>query len=361
MSVSDESVVVAMSGGVDSSVAAALLLDEGREVTGAFLCLRRFARGAAASGRCCSPQDAADARRVADILGIDLVTLPVSDAFEPIIDDFVSEYARGRTPNPCIHCNARIKFAGLFDLAGKVGAGRVATGHHARMVRQAGRAAIARAKARDKDQSYALLGLPRGRLGRILLPIGELEGKEQVRRIAREMGLPVHDKPDSQDVCFVPEGGHAALLESQAPEALRGGPIVDAGGATLGTHDGYGRFTIGQRRGLRVAAGVPMYVTRIDPATATVTLGGRDELLSRHLSASGANWHRDVPERFEATVQIRYNHAGAKGQVRITGEGTFEVRFDEPVAAVTPGQAAVAFEGECLLGGGWIDSPEAGR
>ena len=356
MSVREERVVVAMSGGVDSAVAAALLLDEGRDVTGAFLCLRRFARAAATSRTCCSPHDAHDARRVADILGIDLVTLPVSDAFEPIIEDFVREYAHGRTPNPCIHCNARIKFGHLFDLAGTVGAGFIATGHHARIIHYRGQPAIARARGREKDQSYALFGVPRRRLAQMLLPIGELEGKEQVRRIALGMGLPVHDKPDSQEVCFVPEGDHVALLQRRAPEALRAGPIVDAGGKTLGAHDGYGRFTVGQRRGLRVAAGVPMYVTRIDPETATVTVGPREELLAGGLSASGASWHCDVPERFEATVQIRYNHAGAKGTVRITGETTFEVRFEEPVAAVTPGQAAVAFDGDRLLGGGWIDS-----
>jgi len=354
MSQTNDKVLVAMSGGVDSAVAAALLLDDGYDVTGAFLCLTRD-EGREHSRACCSPRDAADARRIADALGIPLITLPVSDSFDPIIDDFAAEYARGRTPNPCVHCNATIKFGRLFDVADAVGARYLASGHYARIVHHDGQPAIARARGRNKDQSYALFAVPRHRLGRILLPIGEMEGKEQVRARARGMGLPVHDKPDSQEVCFVPDGDYASLLRTRAPDALRPGKIVNSTGEVLGAHDGYARFTVGQRRGLKVAAGVPMYVTRIDAATATVTIGPPDELLARGLAAAGANWHCDVPARFDAAIQVRYHHEATEGSVRITSETTFEAGFVSPVPAVTPGQAAVVYDGDRLVGGGWIE------
>ena len=350
----DNKVLVAMSGGVDSSAAAALLLEEGCDVVGVFMCLS--APGGSAASRCCSQADAADAARVAEVLGIELVRLPVNDAFEEIIANFAAEYARGRTPNPCIHCNRMIKFGRLFDLAPSLGAGCVATGHHARIDAFGGEPAVMRARDRGKDQSYALFAVSRDRLERILLPVGALAGKDEVRAVARRMGLPVYDKPDSQEVCFVPDGDYAGLLRRRAPEALRAGDVVTGDGRVLGRHDGYGRYTIGQRRGLGVAAGEPRYVTRIDPATATVTIGPREEVMSAHLMASAANWHCDVPEEFEATVQIRYNHPGAEGTVRLTGEATFEVEFAHPVEAVTPGQAAVVYDADRLLGGGWIDS-----
>jgi len=344
-----------MSGGVDSSVAAALLKRNGAEVTGVFMCLGSAAVVDAVSSGCCSPQDAADARRVADALGIDLHVVDLSRQFRGIIADFALEYARGRTPNPCIRCNAEIKFGRLVELAESLGAGYVATGHHARTVTADGRPAIARAAG--KDQSYALFAVPRGTLGRIVLPVGEIRQKSTVRRIARELGLVVHDKPDSQEICFADGDDYSEILRRWAPQALRSGDIVDSSGRVLGRHEGFGRFTVGQRRGVGVAAGEPMYVTRIDPASATVTIGPRQELLAKSLSASGANWHQPVDDEFHATVQIRYNHTGAPGRVWLTGPETFQVEFDEPVVAVTPGQAVVVYDGHVLLGGGWIDSP----
>jgi len=356
------SALVAMSGGVDSSLAAALLLERGRRVTGVFMRLGAAVESAArldGAGGCCSPADADDARRVADHLGIDLVVLDLAEDFEPIIERFVREYEHGRTPNPCILCNAWLKFGRLIRHADSLGVRHIATGHYARVDDRPG---LSRGASRAKDQSYALFGLSREILRRVLLPIGEFADKSAVRAAARERGLPTHDKPDSQDICFVPGGDYTGLLRLRAPAALTPGEVVDSAGCVLGRHDGYARFTIGQRRGVRIAAKQPLYVTHIDPATARVTLGPREQLLRRHLRATNANWHVDVlracSERseFDATVQIRYNHAGAAARVRITSTDTFEVEFTDPIAAITPGQAAVVYDGDRLLGGGWIDS-----
>jgi tRNA-specific 2-thiouridylase len=292
---------------------------------------------------------------VAEALGIDLHVLRAEDPFEQLIEEFAAEYARGRTPNPCIRCNAEIKFARLLKLTDDLGARYVATGHHARMAAVAGRAAVARGKAAGKDQSYALFAVPTEWLDRILLPIGEVDDKSVVRQIARELGLVVHDKPDSQEICFADGDDYTAILAARAPQALRTGEIVNSAGKVLGRHDGIGRFTIGQRRGLGVAAGTPLYVTAIDPAAARVVVGPREELLRSRLSASQAYWQQPAADCFHATVQIRYNHRGAGATVRRTDSTCFEVEFDQPVSAVTPGQAAVVYDGDVLLGGGWID------
>jgi len=352
-----DKVIVAMSGGVDSAVAAGLLLKEGYDVTGVFMCLGAAAGPDGASRGCCTPQDADDARRAAQTLGIRLYVLDLADAFAPVIDNFVAEYVRGRTPNPCIHCNSLIKFGHLVRRADALGVRHVATGHHARIVSGAAGPCIGRAAERQKDQSYALFGIDRSVLGRILLPVGDLGGKDRVRQLARNLGLALHDKPDSQEVCFVPDDDYTQLLRTRAPEALREGQIVNQNGQVVGTHRGYARYTIGQRRGLGVAAAEPMYVTAIDPADARVTIGPRACLMSDRLTASRANWHAETPRAFDATVQVRYNHGGAEARVTLTGPETFEVRFAEPVNAITPGQAAVVYDrrNETLLGGGWID------
>lgn len=351
-------VLAAMSGGVDSSVAAALLMEQGFEVTGIFMCQQKQFKERVESRSCCSPADAEDARRVADALGIELIVFPTSAFFEKIIDYFAAEYARGRTPNPCVHCNAFIKFGQMFHLADSMKIDYIATGHYARMIQKDGSPAIARARSRKKDQSYNLFGISIERLPHILLPIGELEDKEAVRETARRMGLKVHDKPDSQEICFAPDGDYASIIRERTPGAFRPGKMVAQDGTVLGEHNGIVNFTIGQRRGLGVSGGKPLYVIRIDAATSTVTLGEKMDLICRHLRADKANWHRpNIPEQFEAIVQIRSNHRGARGVVRLDGRDRFEVEFLEPVEAVAPGQAAVVYDNDTLIGGGWIENP----
>ncbi len=353
---SEKRVLVAMSGGVDSSVTAGLLRDAGFAVTGVFMCLGAAGDPDSDSRGCCSPQDAADARAVADRLGIELYVLNLAEAFQPIIEYFVDEYRRGRTPNPCVPCNAQIKFGRLIRHADSLGIPWVATGHYARIVPASGGPAILRKSPRPKDQSYVLFGIARQLLGRILFPLGDMPDKRDVRAKARAMGLPVHAKPDSQEICFVPDNDYVAFLARRCPEAFRPGPIVDSSGKALGQHRGIAAFTIGQRKGLGVAGKTPLYVTHLDAASATVTVGPRSEILHRHLQATQANWHCDLPAEFEATVQVRYNHAGSPARVRVAGAAGFDVDFAEPVMAVTPGQAAVCYQGDRLLGGGWIQS-----
>jgi tRNA-specific 2-thiouridylase len=278
----------------------------------------------------------------------------VTEAFGRLIDYFVGEYRAGRTPNPCVRCNQWIKFGLLMDLSGRAGGRYFATGHYARRVDVDGVPALSRGRDRAKDQSYALFGIGADRLGRVLLPVGELPGKDEARRLARQAGLPVHDKPDSQEICFVPQDDYVAFLAGRAPGALRPGEIVDQEGNVLGRHDGYARYTIGQRRGLDVAMGFPVYVTRIEPPAARVVVGPAGALDSRELLAEDANWLVDVPQEFDAGVQIRYHHCAAPARVRREGPGRFAVRFAQSVQAVTPGQAVVCYDGDRVLGGGWI-------
>jgi tRNA-specific 2-thiouridylase len=348
-------VLVGMSGGVDSSVAAALLREQGYDVTGVFVCLGSAADADGASG-CCSPQDAADARRVAGLLGIDLFVLQAAEDFTRIIDRFVAEYAAGRTPNPCIGCNRDIKFARLLANARALGFDAIATGHYARVVARGGAPAIARARAREKDQSYVLFELPAEARARLLLPLGELPAKAIVREHARRLGLPVHDKADSQEICFVGEGGYAGLLASRAPGALTPGAIVDEAGREVGRHQGYALYTIGQRRGLGGGAGAPRYVTGVDAATATVRVGPRAAMLRGGLKAGHASWQGPLPEGGRVQLQLRSAPVAAPATVTVDG-AAFTARFDEPVAAVAPGQAAVLYDGDVVVGGGWIEEP----
>ncbi|MDD4890249.1 MAG: tRNA 2-thiouridine(34) synthase MnmA [Phycisphaerae bacterium] len=358
-------ILVAMSGGVDSSVAAALLREAGHDVVGVFMCMNapfpQRTADAPLRQSCCSPQDSADARAVCARLGVPFYVLNFQDEFAGLVDYFVDEYNRGRTPNPCVLCNSRLKFGRLLDYAATIGADAVATGHYARVVATEAGPRLARAADDSKDQSYVLFDLPRQTLARVVLPLGDW-AKADVRAKASAIGLAVSDKPDSQDICFVPDGDYGSLVEARRPGAVRPGDVLDAAGKVVGRHRGYQHYTIGQRRGLGIAAGSPIYVTAIDAAANTVTVGPAEALLRRSLTCSQMNWHIDAgeiasePFLVRAWVKIRYKATPATATVRVIGAGRASVEFDRPVAAVTPGQAAVFYDDAGLvLGGGWID------
>jgi tRNA-specific 2-thiouridylase len=429
-------VIVAMSGGVDSSVAACLLKEQGYDCVGVFMRVGTHladvdepyplepGRAAASehgrhgrarpeqagratpeqTGRataerrlkhgCCSVADALDARAIAGKLDIPFYVLNFEHEFGRIIDYFVDEYARARTPNPCVMCNIQLKFGKLLEYADTLDAEFVATGHYARILRTPppvasaprGRRScdqtypsdapwrtvfLARSLNRAKDQSYVLFGIRREDLSRCLFPLGEIADKADVRRIAVDLGLRVHDKPESQEICFVPDDDYKTLVRERRPETLKPGDVRDSAGNLLGKHEGVASFTIGQRRGLGIAAGIPIYVTKLDAATNTVTVGRREELLSSGLIADQLNWLTDAPlvgESRPAEIKIRYMHTPAAGSIRrlesdsphrgaqsSTLRAVVEATFDQPQPAVTPGQAAVFYEPDgTVLGGGWI-------
>ncbi len=341
-----------MSGGVDSTLAALLLKEQGYEVTGVFM--RSSATvspsGTGAAAGCPAEQEA---RRAAEHLGIELQVVDVSRDFLRLIETFVSEYGAGRTPNPCPVCNREVKFGVLMDHAASLGASVMATGHYARIERRDGETALLRAAHRDKDQSYALFAIPRDRLDRITFPLGEWS-KDRVRGLAREHRLRAVDRPESQDICFV-SGDYLDLVRERRPELLRPGPIVDETGREVGRHEGIAAFTIGQRRGIRVAFGEPRYVTTLDPVSATVTVGPASHLLASGLRVRDVNWlTAAVPDELRnVRVQIRYRHRPAPARLRRDGDEIL-VTFDRPQRAVTPGQAAVFYREDRVLGGGWI-------
>jgi len=356
-----ERVVMAMSGGVDSSVTAGLLKEKGYEVTGVFMCLGAEAPEKGEHTGCCSPEDARDAQEVAKQLGIGFEVLNFQKELENIIYYFVDEYRRGRTPNPCVRCNRQLKFGKLLEYAETIGVEYVATGHYGQIKTLEGQKRLCRGVDKEKDQSYALFAVEREKLEKILLPIGEYR-KSEVRDLAVKMNLPVHEKGESQEICFVPDDDYARLVAERAPELCRVGKVIDTQGKILGEHQGVFRYTIGQRRGLGIALGEPAYVVRLDAENNTVVLGSREELLQQKLGADGVNWlvEPEPREPFTAIVQIRYNHRGAKGKVTPLFEvgeigKRVQVDFDEPVSAVTPGQAAVFYIDDMVVGGGWIE------
>jgi tRNA-specific 2-thiouridylase len=370
MPASKGKVVVAMSGGVDSSVAAALLLRQGHEVMGVFMRLGSPAGVESAETEswnpskdkqgCCSVLDAADARKVAGVLGIPFYVLNFQHEFGRVIDYFVAEYNRGRTPNPCVRCNDWLKFGKLAKYAEAVGADHIASGHYARTALDAvsGRRMLLRGKDPRKDQSYVLFGMQRSAVEHALFPVGEYE-KQEVRAMAQDLKLPVFDKRDSQEICFVPNQDYAGLVQRRTPEAFRPGEFVNSKGEVLGEHPGHQHFTIGQRKGLRLAMGRPVYVVDIDAQANRVVIGEKQDLLKQSLTARQVNWISDAVEKaggaFKCSAKIRYNHAPQPATVAITGPDEIQVRFDEPQSAITPGQAVVMYEGEVVLGGGWIE------
>jgi tRNA-specific 2-thiouridylase len=376
-----------MSGGVDSSVAAALLQREGYDVVGCFMrlgspgeTLDEFApadeacdptRPAIRHKGCCSIGDAADARLVAAQLGIPFYVCNFKKDFGRIIDYFADEYASGRTPNPCVRCNDWPKFGKLHEYARQIGADFVASGHYARVDHDGESGPrLLRGVDASKDQSYVLFGAPRAQLVHMLLPIGAYE-KARVREMAEEFGLPVFDKPDSQEICFVPDDDYASLVERRRPEVARAGKIVDESGAVVGEHTGQHNFTIGQRRGVGVALGYPIYVVDKNPQTNTVTIGVKERLLADACVASEANWLVNVAldDWRPCRAQHRYNSEPMPARFRVIRDGDapthsgragrFEVEFDKPQSAVTPGQAIVLYDDtapEVVIGGGWIES-----
>ncbi len=363
-------IAVAMSGGVDSSTVAALLARRGERVVGLTMQLwnqRRLPELSVegAAGRCCSLDDVYDARRVAEQIGIPFYVVNFERQFEErVIQPFVGEYLAGRTPIPCTLCNNFIKFDQFLEMAGAVGAARIATGHYARVAycESAGRYQLRKAVDEAKDQTYFLFGLTQAQLARCSFPLGEMR-KEEVRGLAREMNLAVADKGESFEICFVPNGDYAAFLDAYlraggkaAPSP--GGDIVTTGGRTLGRHGGVHHFTVGQRRGLGLAAGEPLYVIATAAQSQQVTVGRNEDLLRAGLTAGGVNWVsiEGLAAPARAAVKIRNRHTAAPATLYpAPGPGRVEVRFDEPQRAVTPGQAAVFYDGDLVLGGGWIE------
>jgi tRNA-specific 2-thiouridylase len=348
-------VVVAMSGGVDSSTAAGLLHEAGAQVVGVTLRLYDAA-GTAASlgGRCCGPRDIEDARATAATLGFAHYVLDESEAFgRAVIDDFVAEYRAGRTPNPCVRCNERLKFGPLLRFARAVGARVLATGHYARIDASGGQVQLRRAADPDKDQAYFLFAVRRQWLADVRFPLGHMR-KEEVRAIARRLGLPNCDKPDSQQICFVPDGDHRAFVARHGG-AGPAGQVVDESGAALGPHPGTHHFTIGQRKGVPRSDGRPRFVVRIDAATGTVHTALRDQLGRRSLEVADVRWLNGGPGApVRADVQIRHHAAAHPALVIPTAGGGARVELDDPVEGGAPGQAAVFFRADEVLGGGWI-------
>ena len=353
-------VVVGMSGGVDSSVAACLLKEQGYDVIGVTMQIWQEEQPQQVSnqGGCCGLTAVDDARRVAEVLDIPYYVMNFRQEFQKkVIDYFVEEYLHGRTPNPCIACNRYVKWESLLQRSLEIGADYIATGHYARVeVLPNGRYAIRNSVTASKDQTYALYNLTQSQLAHTLMPVGDYT-KEEIRKIAQEHYLPVAHKADSQDICFVPDGDYAAAVERLTGARSEPGRFVDAHGNVLGTHRGIIHYTIGQRRGLGIAAEAPLYVCGIDVPNNEIVLGRNADLFSTELDASGCNWiSGDVPQQpLRVTARIRYRQPEQPCTVTVTGADTVHVSFETPQRAITRGQAVVFYDGDTVLGGGTID------
>lgn len=368
-----ERVVLAMSGGVDSSAAAVLLHSQGFEVIGLFMRSGEAQEPCGVSASlpvlntvghrqgCCSAEDAADARRVADRLGIPFHSLNFQDAFRRIKDYFADEYLTGRTPNPCVQCNNWLKFGKLWEFALQVDADYIATGHYARTWPdpESGDWGLYRGLDENKDQSYVLFGIRRELLSRILFPAGGYR-KPEIRRLAGDAGLRVADKKDSYEICFVPDNDYAGFLRRYRGHAGTAGEFVDLHGRVLGQHQGFEQFTVGQRKGLGIAFGEPRFVVRIDAASRRVVLGREEDLATTRIQVDQLNWLRDPGSMpLLCRVKVRYRHEAHPCEVFAEDDGTVTVRPQAPLKGVAPGQAAVFYEGDRVLGGGWIRSTAA--
>ncbi len=348
-------VVVGMSGGVDSSVAAWLLKEQGYDVVGVTMkvwpqdCISR------AEDKCCGPQAIADARGVAHLLGIPHYVVDEAENFERlVIDYFTEEYRKGRTPNPCVMCNEKVKFGNLWGKARAIGADFIATGHYAIIEHHADRAVLRKGRDPRKDQSYFLFSLRQAQLERARFPLGAME-KTEIRAIARRLGFKTADKADSQEICFVPGNDYKAFLRSHLGEhEFHRGGIYDKEGRRIAEHEGIELFTIGQRKGLPGGSPRPQYVIDIDPASHRVIVGDAGDLITEEFTIDHCAWHLEASEPFEVTVKVRYGHAGTPATVFPSEHGEARVRLHAPQRAVTPGQAAVCYRGDEVLGGGWI-------
>ena len=347
-----------MSGGVDSSAAAAILVRENNNVVGVTMKIWDGQGKDPRPGGCCSIDDTDDARRVCENLGIPHYTLNAKEAFKAdVVDYFVSQYYAGMTPNPCIPCNQALKFGYLFQQGEKFGATKVATGHYARIEAFMGRKVIARAVDEEKDQSYYLFSIDPSRLDNIEFPLGSYT-KEMTRKLASELSLPVAQKPESQEICFVPDNDYKSFIRRASGAGQAGeGDIVDSSGAVIGRHTGYTDYTVGQRKGLGIAAPAPMYVLSVDPGSNKVTAGFKEDLYSNNLLAGGANWFIP-PEDFsklDLTSKIRSRGKDSQAKVGVLDDGRFTVEFKDPQLAITPGQAVVIYHQDYVIGGGWIE------
>ena len=359
-----ETIVVGMSGGVDSSVAAALLVEAGHRVIGVTLRVWPWEESKDPTqrfGSCCSPETVNDARRVARQLGIPHYLLNSEKEFDStVIADFTQEYLNARTPTPCVVCNRSVKFGSLLQRGRAWEAAAVATGHYARLSRNAatGRMCLLRGRDARKDQSYFLWPLTQGQLEGARFPVGEMR-KEEVREKARALGFSVADKPESQEVCFIPDDDYRGFLRRRTPHAFSPGPILDKGGGVLGQHQGLANYTVGQRKGLGLSLGKPLYVIALDPGRNAVVVGEEVDLHASRLVATQVNFipfeQLNGPIRVEA--KIRSSHSGAGATLYRGGDGTVEVHFEHPQRAVTPGQSVVFYQGEQVIGGGIIASP----
>lgn len=354
-----KTVVVGMSGGVDSSVAAYLLKEQGYRVIGVTMQIWQDEEQAAMeeNGGCCGLSAVDDARRVAVRLEIPYYVMNFKREFkEQVIDYFVEEYAAGRTPNPCIACNRYVKWESMMQRALEIGADYIATGHYARIVRLPnGRYTLKKSATQKKDQTYALYNLTQDQLKRTLMPVGEYE-KDQIRKIAEDIGLLVANKPDSQDICFVPDGDYAGYLENEAGLPVNPGNFVDRSGKILGQHKGIVHYTVGQRKGLGLSLGHPAFVLEIRPETNEVVIGTKEESMQTVVKANHVNWMsvEKLEHPMRVFAKIRYNHRGAWCEVSQTGEDEITCVFEEPQGAPAPGQALVLYDGEYVLGGGTI-------
>lgn len=349
-------ILVAMSGGVDSSVAAALCLEAGYEVVGVSMKLHDY-KGETPDDSCCSMEDFEDARAVAQKLGFPYYVLNLKTVFaKTVVDNFFSEYAAGRTPNPCIHCNDAIKFEALRKKAHELDCGLLATGHYARIIERHGKYSLLKGIDETKDQSYFLFTLTQPQMRHIRFPVGGLT-KTEVRKKAADLGLSVAEKSESLEICFVPDDDYATMFEKNYPHLVRPGKIVTSAGDVLGKHDGIHRFTVGQRKGLGIAHSEPLYVLAIRPDTNEVVVGVRNEQGANALIAKDMVWTEGyAPELGTiADVKIRYRHTGVAARLYPKNESTCEMRFDSPIRAIAPGQAAVAYQQDRVIGGGWIE------